>query len=66
MDHLSRIYQLPEILPPKDAKRKRADNNIQASIARIKEVGERIRLQRLTNASESELDPLITRELFVN
>lgn len=66
MDHLSRIHQLSEILPPKDAKRKRADNDIQASIARMKEVGERIRSQRLANASESELDPLITRELFVN
>ncbi|KAG9375775.1 hypothetical protein A1F94_013519 [Pyrenophora tritici-repentis] len=66
MDHLSRIHQLTEILPLKDAKRKRADNDIQASIARIKEVGERIRSQRLTNASESEIDPLITRELFVN
>jgi hypothetical protein len=66
MDHLSRIHQLPEILPLKDAKRKRADNDIQASIARMKEVGERIRSQRLTNASESEIDPLITRELFVN
>jgi len=56
----------PEILPLKDAKRKRADNDIQTSIARMKEVGERIRSQRLTNASESEIDPLIARELFVN
>ena len=66
MDHLFRVHQLPEILPLKDVKRKRADNDIQASIARMKEVGERIRSQRLTNASESEIDPLITRELFVN
>ena len=66
MDHLFRVHQLPEVLPLKDAKGKRADNDIQASIARMKEVGERIRSQRLTNASESEIDPLITRELFVN
>jgi hAT family C-terminal dimerisation region len=65
-DHLSRVHQLTEELPLKDAKRKRADEDIQASIARMNEVGKRIRLQRVANASELETDPLVVRELFVN
>ncbi len=65
-DHLSRFHQLTEELTPKEAKRKRANEDIQASIARMQEVGDRIRSQRLVNASESEVSQAIVRELFVN
>lgn len=36
VDHLSRVHQLFKVILIKDAKRKRAYDNIQASIARMK------------------------------
>lgn len=65
-EHLSKVHQMTEDCPPKDAKRKRNDEDIQVSIARMKDVGERIKSQRLTTSSDSIIDPLVLRELFVN
>jgi hypothetical protein len=65
-DHLAKYHQLSEELTPREAKRKRADEDIQSCIGRMKETGERVKAHRLASTSASSIDSLILRELFAD
>jgi hypothetical protein len=57
---------LTEELPSKESKRKREDEDIQISISRMEEAGERIKTLRLNAAAETSINALVLRDLFVN
>ena len=65
-DHLLKVHRLKEELSPRDAKRKRGSEDIHASIARMRDVGESIRTQRLEVPGDVTIDSAVLRDLFVN